>query len=69
MVNSLYSATAILTSLTITAPFNGTSDSNTAVAYLSIILLVFSVRLHDRLRSSYHQCFARLHSSHLGDIE
>jgi hypothetical protein len=37
-------ANAILTSITVTAPFNGTSDSNTAIAYLSIILLMFSVR-------------------------
>ena len=41
---NLRSATAIAMGITASAPFNGVDDENLAIAYISMIMLVFLVR-------------------------
>ena len=46
----LRSATAIAMGITASAPFTGVDDQNLAIAYISMIILVFSVRFLSRTR-------------------
>ena len=42
-INEHNLATAVILSISGSAPFNGTSDQNLAVAYISVFILVFTV--------------------------